>query len=67
MNKQLTNTLSKVYFTQYGQNKMLCYNGTIQQAKNYLKSAIGVKRTITSYEYTIDGYLPVGYASIETV
>jgi len=64
---KLTNILSKVYFTQYRQNKMLCYNGTAQDAKQYLKSCLGIKRTITSFEYTIDVYLPCGYASIEII
>ena len=64
---KLTNVLSKVFFTQHGKNKMVCYNGTTIEAKQYLKFSYGVKRTTYSYEYKIDGYLPKGYASIETV
>lgn len=63
----LTNKLTKVFFTQYGENKMVEYNGTAMQARAYCKSAYGVK-TINTY-YTVEGstFLPQGYASIETV
>ena len=63
----LTNELSKVFYTQYGVNKMLCYNGPVDAAKKYLRSTTGIKTTIAFCSYKIDGFLPVGYASIETV
>ena len=68
MKKQvLTNILSKIHFTQYGVTKMLEYNGTPKQAKDYLKGAFGINRTISTQQYKRDSYLPVGYCSIESV
>ena len=67
MKTQLTNKLTRVFFTMYGDKKMVEYNGTSTQAREYCKRNYGVK-TINTY-YTIDRnvFLPVGYASIETI
>jgi len=67
MKTELTNKLTRVFFTMYGDNKMVEFNGTSTQAREYCKRNYGVN-TINTY-YTVDRnvFLPVGYASIETV
>ena len=67
MKAQLTNKLTKVFFTQYGVNKMVEYNGTAINARNYCKHAYGVKTVNTYYTVERDTFLPEGYVSIEVV
>jgi len=62
---ELTNQVTRVFFSQYGQTKMLTYQGTEKDAKQYLKSALGVKRTTYSYSQELDCFLPKGYNSLE--
>ena len=63
----LTNKHTKVFFTQYGVQKMFEYNGTSTEARNYCKAAYGVKTVFTYYTTTREVYLPKGYCSIETI
>ena len=63
----LTNKLTKVYFSQYGEQKVLEYNGTASEARNYCKGAYGVKTVCTYYTTTREAFLPKGYSSIETI
>ncbi len=63
----LTDKVTKVFFTQYGVNKMLEYNGTMTDARGYIKGALGIKSINTYYTETRNCFLPKGYASIETV
>jgi hypothetical protein len=63
----LTNLLTKVFFSQYGENKMLEYNGSATKARNYCKYNYGINTINTYYTVIRDGYLPKGYVSIETI
>ena len=67
MKTELTNKLTRVFFTMYGDNKMVEYNGTATQARNYCKGAYGINTINTYYTVERNVFLPVGYASIETV
>ena len=64
---ELTNKLTKVFFSQYGENKMLEYNGTSSEARQYIKYNLGINSVNTYYTVVRNSYLPKGYASIETV
>lgn len=63
----LTNLLTKVFFTQNGENKMLEYNGSATDARNYCKHNYGVNTINTYYTVVRDSFLPKGYVSIETI
>jgi hypothetical protein len=67
MKTQLTNKLTRVFFTMYGDKKMVEYNGTSTQAREYCKRNYGAKRINTYYTIDRNVFLPVGYASIETI
>jgi hypothetical protein len=65
--QNLTETEKRVFFTQYGDNKMVEFNGTSTQAREYCKRNYGVKYVNTYYTITRELFLPVGYVSIEIV
>jgi hypothetical protein len=67
MKTELTNKLTKVFFTQYGEQKMVEYNGTATQARNYCKGAYGINTINTFYTVERKVFLPVGCVSIEIV
>lgn len=65
MKTPLTNLFTKVFFTLYGDNCLVEYNGNKEQAKDYVKRNYGVKKINFIDQYKRDCFLPIGYSSFE--
>lgn len=65
MKDNLTNHRTVLEFNQYGERKVLEFNGTITAAKSYLKRNLGIKETFKEFHYTTEKcFLKNGWACI---
>jgi hypothetical protein len=60
MKTQLTNLQTKIYFNQYGREKIFVYNGEAKGAKTMLKLITGIKKWHKVETETMKEFRPEG-------
>jgi hypothetical protein len=63
----ITNEVTRLWFRQYGVDKLFTYYGSLKDAKTALQCGYGTHpRRIKAAHWTKnDGYMPLGYHSID--